>query len=130
MKITAFEKKTPHSSTIFGIMAPKIIIFYLISAIVIITICFLFRGLSADNIGNGFIYGSMGLALFGGLLLAGNTIPAQLSNLSIPRHKSSAIRDRNKKENGDPTSKDAAIRFFLMTLICGAFLFVTGLLLK
>lgn len=129
MKSTALGKNNPHSSKTLSIIIRKLTIFYIIFAIVILTLCFLFRGLPLVNIGNGFIYGSMGLALFGGLLLAVNTIPAQLSKLSIPRYKSSTIKDRNEKEGDEPSSKDSGIRFFFMTLICGACLFLTGFLL-
>ena len=71
------------------------------------------------------MYGSLGLALFGALLLAGNTVPAQLAKLSLP----SVRRHQESDSDGSP-SIDEGIRFFFLTLICGVFLFVTGLFLK
>jgi len=59
------------------------------------------------------------------LLLAGNTVPAQLSKLSLP-----SVRPQKEYENDGTSSKDEGKRFFFTTLICGAFLLVTGLILK
>ena len=66
-----------------------------------------------------------GSELFGALLLAGNTVPALLLNFhfllldAIKNTKAMVLR-----------LQDEGRRFFLTTLICGAFLFVTGLILK
>jgi hypothetical protein len=90
-----------------------------------LVICFIFGWRSIENIGTGFIYGSLGLALFGALLLAGNTVPAQLSKLSLP-----SVRRHQENESDASPSKDEGKRFFFTTLICGVFLFVTGLILK
>jgi hypothetical protein len=125
MKPKANDKKVSSSSTNLHQIIRKILIVYLISAVTVLAICFIFGWRSLENIGTGFIYGSLGLALFGALLLAGNTVPAQLSKLSLP----SVRRQEEYEADGSP-SKGEGRRFFFTTLICGAFLFLTGLILK
>ena len=71
------------------------------------------------------MYGSLGLVLFGALILAGNTVPAQLSKLSLP-----SIRPQEEYENDVTSFRDEGKRFFFTTLIWGVFLLVTGLILK
>jgi hypothetical protein len=89
-----------------------------------LVICFIFGWRSIENIGTGFIFGSLGIVLFGVLLLAGNTVPAQLSKLSLP-----SVRRLHENESDISPPKDEGKRFFFTTLICGAFLFATGLVL-
>jgi hypothetical protein len=125
MKPKANDKKVSPSLPNLPQIVTKILVVYLISAVIVLAICFIFGWRSIENIGTGFIYGSLGLALFGALLLAGNTVPAQLSKLSLP----SVGRHQENESDGSP-SKDEGKRFFFTTLICGAFLFVTGLILK
>ena len=125
MKPKANDKKVSPSSPNLPQIVRKILIVYLISAVAVLVICFIFGWRSIENIGTGFIYGSLGLALFGALLLAGNTVPAQLSKLSLP-----SVRRQDEYEADGSPSKDEGRRFFFTTLICGAFLFVTGLILK
>ena len=125
MKPEATDQKDSTSSQNQAQIMRKILIIYFISAAIVLAICFIFGWQSLENIGTGFIYGSLGLALFGALLFAGNTMPDQLSKLSLP-----SVRCLQESENDDSLSIDAGKRFFLMTLICGAFLFVTGLFLK
>jgi predicted secreted protein len=125
MKPKANDKKVSPSSPNLPQIVGKILIVYLISAVIVLVICFIFGWRSIENIGTGFIYGSLGLALFGALLLAGNTVPAQLSKLSLP-----SVRRHQENESDGSPSKDEVKRFFFTTLICGAFLFVTGLILK
>ena len=103
----------------------KILVVYFISTAILLVVCFIFGWRSIENIGTGLIYGSLGLALFGALLLAGNTVPAQLSKLSLP-----PVRLQEEYESDGSPSKDEGKRFFFTALICGAFLFVTGLILK
>ena len=117
-------KRVSSSSPNLSQKVRKILIVYLISAVIVLVICFIFGWRSIENIGTGFIYGSLGLALFGALLLAGNTVPAQLSKLSLP-----SVRPQEEYENDGTSSKDEGKRFFFTTLICGAFLLVTGLIL-
>jgi len=125
MKPKANDKKVAPSLPNLPQIMRKILIVYLISAVTVLVICFIFGWRSSENIGTGFIYGSLVLALFGALLLAGNTVPAQLSKLSLP-----SVRCQEKYESDGSPSKDEGKRFFFTTLICGAFLFVTGLILK
>jgi hypothetical protein len=125
MKPKANDMKVSPSSPNLPQIIRKNLISYLISAVTVLAICFIFGWRSLENIGTGFIYGSLGLALFGALLFAGNTVPAQLSKLSLPFVR----RNQDYESDGAPY-KDEGRRFFFTTLICGAFLFVTGLILK
>jgi hypothetical protein len=125
MKPKANGKKLSPSLPNLPQIILKILVIYLISAVAVLTICFIFGWRSLENIGTGFIYGSLGLSLFGALLMAGNTVPAQLSKLSLP----SVRRHQEYDSDGSP-STDEGRRFFITTLLCGAFLFVTGLILK
>ena len=124
MKPKANDKKVSPSSQNLLQIIRSILIIYLMSAVNVVAICFIFGWRSLENIGTGFIYGSLGLALFGALLLAGNTVPAQLSKLSLP----SVRRHQEYERDGSP-STDEGRRFFFTTLTCGAFLFVTGVIL-
>ena len=118
------QKVSISSQNLVQIMC-KMLIVYFISVAIVLVICFIFGWRSIDNIGTGFIYGSLGLALFGALLLAGNTVPAQLSKLSLP-----SVRPQEEYENDSTSAKNEGKSFFFTTLICGGFLFVTGLILK
>ena len=125
MKPKATAQKVSTSSQNLAQIIRKILIVYFMSAAIVLVSCFIFGWRSIENIGTGFIYGSLGLALFGALLLAGNTVPAQLSKLSLP-----SVGPQEEYENGDLSSKDEGKRFFYTALICSAFLFLTGLFLK
>jgi hypothetical protein len=125
MKPEANDKKVSPSLPDSPQIIRKILIGYLISAVAVLAICFIFGWRSLENIGTGLIIGSLGLVLFGALLLAGNTVPAQLSKLSLP----SVRRNQEYANDGSPDRNEGR-RFFFTTLICGAFLFVTGLILK
>lgn len=125
MKPNDSGKKVSHSSQNLPQIIRSILIICLISAVTVLAICFIFGWRSLENIGTGFIYGSLGLALFGELLLAGNTVPAQLSKLSLQ-----SVRTYREFERDGSPFRDEARRFFVTALICGAFLFVTGLNLK
>jgi len=85
---------------------------------------------AADNIGTGFIYGSLCLMLFGTLTLFGNTVPAQLSELSLPKYSppSTEAHTETKIDGSVPSNRGKEL--FLTSLICGALLFVTGLILR
>ena len=65
-----------------------------------------------SDLGTGFMYGSLGLVLFGALILAGNTVPAQLSKLSLP-----SVRRHQEFENDGSPSTDEGRRFFFTALI-------------
>jgi hypothetical protein len=125
MQPKANNNKVSTSSINLPQVIRKIFIFYLISAAAVLVICFIFGWRSLQNIGTGFLYGSLGLALFGALLFAENTVPAQLSKLSLP-----SVRHQEEYESDGPPSMDEGKRFLFTALICGGFLFVTGLILK
>jgi hypothetical protein len=125
MKPKATAQKISTSSQNLAQIMRKILIVYFISAAIVLVICFVFGWRSIENIGTGFIYGSLGLALFGVLLLAGDMVPAQLSKLSLP-----SIRPQEEYENDVTSFRDEGKRFFFTTLIWGVFLLVTGLILK
>ena len=125
MKPEATAQKVSNSSQNLAQILRKILIVYFISTAIMLVVCFIFGWRSIENIGTGFIYASLGLALFGALLLAGNTVPAQLSKLSLP-----SVRPQEEYENDGTSSRDEGKRFFYMTLICGALLFLTGLFIK
>jgi len=125
MKPKANDKKVSPSSPNLLQIVRKILIVFLISAFIVLVISFIFGWRPIENIGTSFIYGSLGLSLLGALLLAGNTVPAQLSKLSLP-----SVKRLQENESDASPSKDEEKRFFFTTLICGAFLFLTGLILK
>lgn len=64
----------------------KSILIYIIFAVALPMFCIILGWRTLGNIGTGFIYGSLCLMLFGTLTLFGNTVPAQLSNLSLPKY--------------------------------------------
>jgi hypothetical protein len=125
MKPNANGKKASPSSQHLPQIIRSILIICLISAVTVLALCFIFGWRALANIGTGFMYGSLGLVLFGALILAGNTVPAQLSKLSLP-----SVRRYQEFENDGSPSTDEGRRFFFTALICGAFLFVTGLIIK
>ena len=127
MKPKAIDKKvSPSSSTSTQIIRKSLIIYLLIGSVT----CFIFGWRSLENIGTGFLYGSLVLALFGVLTFAGNTVPAQLSKLSLPKYNPPSLKRHQEAESDGSPSGDEGVRFFFATLISGAFLFVTGLFLK
>jgi hypothetical protein len=125
MQPKANNNKVSTSSINLPQVIRKIFIFYLISTAAVLVICFIFGWRSLENIGTGFLFGSLGLALFGALLFAGNTVPAQLSKLSLP-----SVRHPEEHESDGSPLMDEGRRFLFTTLICGGFLLVTGLILK
>jgi hypothetical protein len=130
MKPKATDKKVSPSSPILTQIIRKILIIYLLSAVTVPVICFIFGWRSLENIGTGFIYGSLGLALLGVLIFAGNTVPAQLSQLSLPKYEVPSLKRHQEAERDGSPLRDVGIRFLFTTLICGVFLFVTGLFLR
>ena len=108
----------------------KSILVYLLSAVIVLAICYIFGWRSTENIGTGFIYGSFGLVLFGALILAGNTVPAQLSKLSIPKYAAPSLKRRQDAERDVSQIGNEGIRLFCTTLISGVLLLGTGLLIK
>jgi hypothetical protein len=130
MKPKATDKKVSPSSPILTQTIRKSLIIYLLSAVTLPAICFIFGWRSLEKIGTGFIYGSLVLTLSGALILTGNTVQAQLSQLSLPKYIAPSLRRHQEAESDGITSIGGGIIFFFTTLICGAFLFVTGFVLK
>ena len=108
----------------------KSIKLYLISVVVIPVICFIFGFKTLGNFGTGLLYGSLCFVLFGSFTFAGNTVPAQLSKLALPKYKTASAKRGPKAENDFPSPINKGKRFFISFLINGALLFVTGLLIK
>ena len=108
----------------------KSLLFYLLSALTVPLICFVFGWRTSDNIGTGFIYGSLCLMLFGTLTLFGNTVPAQLSKLSLPKYSPPSTKPHKKTEIDGSVTSNRGKELFLTSLICGALLFLTGLILR
>ena len=130
MKPDAIDNKVSPSPPTLTMIIRKSLPVYLISAAIVPVICFIFGWRSLENIGTGFIYGSLGLAICGALIFAGNTVPAQLSRLSLPRYSAPSPGRHRGAEAADPSARNRGIRFFFTALTCGAFLLVTGLFLK
>ena len=108
----------------------KSILFYIIVAAALSIFCIVLGWRTVENIGTGFIYGSLCLMLFGTLTLFGNRVPDQLSKLSLPKYSPPSTEPpKEKKVDGSPTSH-RGIELFLTSLICGALLFLTGLILR
>jgi len=126
MKPKATDRKVFLSLPILAQVIRKTLIIYLLSAVTVPAICFIFGWRSLENIGAGFVYGSLGLALFGVLIFAGNTVPAQLSQLSLPIYKLPSVR-RHKEDQSDDSQTIAEKKIFLFTtLMCAAFLLGQG----
>ncbi len=130
MNPEAADRKVSPSSLIPTRIIRKSIILYFISVVAVPVVCFIFGWRSLENIGTGFIYGALGLALFGALTFAGNTIPAQLSRLPIPKYTDPSLMNNQEAESDGSLNRDTGKRFLFTTLISGAFLFITGLFLK
>jgi hypothetical protein len=130
MKPNVIDKKVTTSPSILAQIIRKSLIIYLLSAVSVPAICFIFGWRSLDNMGTGFMYGALGLVLFVALILAGNTVPAQLSKLSIPKYSPPHLRSHQEAECDGSLHGDGRTIFFLAILICGALLFVTGICLK
>ena len=130
MKPKTTDKKALSSSPILTQVIRKSLIIYLISVVTLPVICFIFGFQTLDNIGTGFMYGSLCFVLFGALTFAGNTVPAQLSKLSLPKYNAPSVKRHQEAESDESPTRDEVIRFFLTTLICAVFLFITGVFLK
>ena len=108
----------------------KSIFIYVIFAVALPIFCIILGWRTLDNIGTGFIYGSLCLVLFGTLTLFGNTVPAQLSKLSLPKYSPPSTEPHKETEIDGSAPSNRGKELFLTSLICGALLFVTGLILR
>jgi hypothetical protein len=130
MKPKATDRSVSSFSSSLTQLIGKSFIIYLLSAVAVPVMCFIFGWRSLDTIGSGFIYGSLGLALFGAAIFLVNTMPARLSRLSLPKYNVPSQQRHQEAESDGPAPRLAGIGFFFTTLICGALLFLTGLFLK
>ena len=130
MKLKTRGKKVSTYSPMLKQIIGKILICYLISAVAVLAICLIFGWRTLEGIGTVFMYGSLVLVLFGALILAGNTVPAQLSQLSLPKYIVPSHRRHQETADEYPPYNKGGAKFFFTTLLCGAFLFITGLILK
>lgn len=108
----------------------KNLFIYVIFAVALPIFCIILGWRTLDEIGSGFIYGSLCLLLFGTLTLFGNTVPAQLSKLSLPKYNPPSAEPHRETEIDGLVTSNLGKGLFFTSLICGALLFVTGLLLK
>jgi hypothetical protein len=106
----------------------KSIFIYIIFAVALPIFCIILGWRTLDNIGTGFIYGSLCLMLFGTLTLFGNTVPAQLIKLSLPKYSPPSTEPHNETEIDGSVTSNRGKELFLTSLICGALLFLTGLI--
>ena len=126
---TTHRKVSPASLSLTPVIR-KSLAFYLLSVVIVSAVCFFLGWRSLENIGTGFIYGSLGLVLFGILTLFGNTVPAQLSKLALPKYSPSSTEPNEETEINGSVTSNRGRELFLTSLICGALLFATGLLLS
>ena len=108
----------------------KSIFVYVIFAIALPVFCIILGWRTLDNIGTGFIYGSLCLLLFVTLTLFGNTVPAQLSKLSLPKYSPPSTEPHKETKIDGSAPSNRGKELFMTSLICGALLFVTGLILR
>ena len=108
----------------------KSILIYIIFAISLPVFFIILGWRTSYNIGNGFIYGSLFWALCGILTLFGNTLPAQLSKLSLSKYKPPSTEPHKEIKIDESVPTNRGKELFLASLICGALLFVIGLILK
>ena len=105
----------------------RILIAYLATAFVILTICTSLGWRSSENYGAGFKYGSIALVLLGVLIVAGNSFRTAIPepNLLIPTR-----REHHESVSEHFQMRNSGLLFFLITLIAGALLFLTGFLIE
>ena len=130
MNSNPITDQKPITSQSFIQLIRKSILIYIIFAVALPIFCLILRWRTLDNIGNGYIVGSSFLVLFGTLTLFGNTVPAQLSKLSLPKYSlpPTEAHEKTKIDGSVPCNRGKEL--FLTSLICGALLFVTGLMLR
>jgi hypothetical protein len=106
------------------------IFIYVIFAVSLPIFCIILGWRTSDEIGTGFIIGSLCMSIFGTLILFGNTVLAQLSKRSLPKYSPPSAKPYKEAEIDGPLTSKLRINLFLISLFCGALLLVTGLILK
>ena len=122
------DHKSITSSSLIQFIQKSLFV-YVIFAVALPIFCTILGWRTLDNIGNGFIYGSLCLALFGTLTLFGNRVPSQLSKLSLPKYSSPSTELHRETETDRSAPINRGKELFLTSMICGALLFVTGIIL-
>lgn len=112
---------------IWNLIIRKGFIAYLIVAVIVCVYCYLLGWREMEDIGTGFLFGGMILVIIGVFMLAGNTLPIQLSNSNKP-----AAEHKQNKENTDKNEGSAVkgLKLFLVTLVGGLLLGATGIFVK
>lgn len=108
----------------------KTIFIYVIFAVALPVFCLFLGWRALDDIGTGFIFGSLCLLLFGTLTLFGSTVPAQLSKLALPKYRPPSTELREETKNDGSVTISRGKELFLTSLVCSALLVITGLILK
>lgn len=108
----------------------KSIVIYVIFAAALPIFCIILGWRTVDPIGTGYLYGALCLVLFGILTLFGNTVPDQLSRLSLPKYSPPSTAPHKEIQIEESAQNNGGKKLFFTTLICGALLFVTGLILR
>ena len=126
---TIREQKKVASPNLIQVIRKSIFV-YVIFAVALPVFCIVLGWRTLGDIGTGFIYGSLCLLLFGTLTLFGNTVPAQLSKLSLPKYNPPSAEPHKETEIDGPVTSNLGKELFLTSLICSALLVVTGLILK
>jgi hypothetical protein len=96
-------------------------------AFLILTICTTLGLKSSEHYAAGFKYGSIALVLFGALIVAGNSLRTAIPepNLLIPTR-----REHHESVSEHFQMRNSGLLFFLITLVAGALLFLTGFVIK
>ena len=102
-------------------------ILYLVSAVLIPAVCYVFGWRTLQNLGAGYLYGAVFLVIFGLCMVAGNLMPLQLSNVKDVTLKSEPVRYTPLDKTG-PAPK--GVMLLTTTLIGAALLGLTGGFIK
>ena len=108
-------------------IAKRSFIIYLIATFLVIVICLVFGWHSIENFGTGLIYGSVGIVIFGALIVTGNSAQLPIPDLN---YFISTRRPHHEAITEHLRFRDRGLLFFLTTLMSGVLLFSTGLLIK
>ena len=102
-------------------------IVYLLAALLLATICYLFGWWTIDYLGTAYLYGALILTIFGLCMVAGNLMPLQLSKVKDVTSQTTAAQNApiDKTE-----SARKGLTLLVTTLIGAALLGLTGGLIK
>lgn len=103
------------------------VIVYLLAAVVVSLVCYIFGWRALEKYGAGFLYGGLFMAVFGLCVAAGNSLPFQLAGTKPAAGESGLNRGDT---GGSAGSARRGAKFFLATLIAGVLMGITGFLLR